>query len=187
MGGDNHVTRRAYDKVVAEKDTLKENNKDKTLEIKELKKQRYTANTEMKELKATNKAQELEIKDLNTALADVNDKLLALRARKGARVSTKVEQKEDVVKAIWDFMKDIGWRTFKWAPTEKHLHDITKKVFAYIKDDLSLDKGPVALDESEFVRIYAGAVQSKLAQARQYAQSRGCKAAASTYPACIFV
>lgn len=99
---------------------------------------------------------------------------------KKAVICRKDEQKDDVKKAVTEHIKDVLFRTHKFALPGDALKGATKLVWVAIKDGLKLDKGPNAITEEDFIEIYESLVLSVLSDRRQYAQTRCKKAADGT-------
>ena len=97
--------------------------------------------------------------------------LKSIRTKKGKQ-SRKAEQKQDVKTAIKDFVKNILFRTHKFAAPGDELNLATKKVWAGIKDKKRLEKGPNELTEKDFVEICDSVVSAALSDQRQCIQTR---------------
>lgn len=110
-------------------------------------------------------------------LKEAQAKLKESHAKKSK--STKQEQSGDIVEKIDDHVKDILFRTVKFA-SNTVLNGQTVKIWDALHERYKWDKIP-GLDRGEFVRIYASAVQSKLSACRQYVQSRCLDAAHGTF------
>lgn len=112
---------------------------------------------------------------------EANQRISSTRGRgKGAkkRNELKAEQREDINNQIKWYVKAVLFRTHKFVLPGKQLDAATKLVWAGIKDNMQLDKGPNALKESDFVEIYGSVVLSELSARRQYHQGRCWKMAA---------
>ena len=103
------------------------------------------------------------------------------RGSKSRKSSTsnnrKDEQKEDVEKAIIEFVKNVLFRTTKFARPGPELARATKAVWEGIKDKLKLEVGASPLDLANFTEIYDSCVLSALSGRRQYIQTRCLEAA----------
>jgi len=89
----------------------------------------------------------------------------------------KLQAKKDVIDAIHHHVREITFRTVKFAQPGKEIAAKTKDVWHQIKDKQNLDNPSSGLNEHKFVEIYAPVVQSELSLARQYVQTRGQNAA----------
>ena len=108
----------------------------------------------------------------------------APKKRKSDKTSRKDEQKEDVNKAINDCVKDVLFRSHKFAPPGAKLKACCEHVWKGIKDKLKLDKGPAPLQQSDFEEIYESTVLAALSYRRQCVQSR-CELAAKGKKFCV--
>ena len=139
---------------------------------------------ENEELVGRNGELEGQVDELEKEIAE-----LAARAKKkpnSSKSSRKMEQNEDVVKVVCDFVKDVLFRNVKFAPPGAKLKAACGMVWAGIKDKLKLDKGPRPLTQLDFEEIYGSAVLSALSGRRQYVQSR-CEIAAKGKKCCVWL
>lgn len=136
--------------------------------------------TNLKQENASLTAENKKLTHANTKLSDEIEGLANQKGRKGKKGSSHVkhEQKKDVVDKIKDYVKDVLFRTVKFALPGVHLEAATKTVWEAIKDNLQLDKGPKPLTLEVFTEVYESVVLSELSNRRQYVQTR-CKIAAT--------
>lgn len=92
----------------------------------------------------------------------------------------KDEQKDDVKEAIKGYVKDVLFRTVKFAQPGSELKAATLSVWNGIKDNLKLDEGAHPLTPADFREIYESEVAAQLSGRRQYCQSRIQEACAGT-------
>ena len=92
-------------------------------------------------------------------------------------VSREDEANDDVKAAIKTFVRDVMFRTVKFAVPGDSLNAASTQVWNGIKDKLKLDKGPNAITLEDFAEIYGGSILKELSARRQYSQTR-CKLAA---------
>ncbi len=119
--------------------------------------------------------------DMDKKAAQIADLEAQLKKKGGkASKSRKDEQKEDVVKALREYVKDVLFRNVKFAPPDDQLKAACGMVWAGLKGKMRLDQGPNKLDEEEFAAIYDSAVLKALSDRRQYVQTRCETAAKST-------
>ena len=89
----------------------------------------------------------------------------------------KDERNTDVMEAIKAYIKEVLFRTTKFAQHGSELTRATVKVWEGIKDKLGLESGnddddDDGLDDKEFCEIYEGYVLECLSDRRQYVQTR---------------
>ena len=102
---------------------------------------------------------------------------VALGALKDGGKHSKMEQKEAITRKIVDWIRDVGFRTTKFAKGNA-LDRFVGRVFDAIKDDLDLlneDTDHYTTGE-EFKRIYTAFIQKTLGDRRQYVQTQILKA-----------
>lgn len=136
------------------------------------------------ELVGRNGELETKVVDLEKQVADWES--CAKKKPNSSKSSRKMEQNEDVVKAVSDFVKDVLFRNVKFAPPGAQLKAACGMVWAGIKDKLKLDKGPRPLTQLDFEEIYGSAVLSALSGRRQYVQTR-CEIAAKGKKCCVLL
>ena len=118
-----------------------------------------------------------EVTKENQGLTKENEKLKekleeALKALKDGGKFSKKEQNKSIKEKIDLWVRDIGFRTVKFAKDDA-LEKFTKDVFDGIKRDLNLEDPDQDhyCPEKEFVRIYQNVVQATLGNRRQYIQT----------------
>lgn len=99
------------------------------------------------------------------------------KSKKGKGDSREDEANEDVKSGIQAFVKDILFRTVKFAVPGDTLNAAAVQVWNAIKDNMKLDVGPNAITLEDFTEIYGATILRELSQRRQYCQTR-CKLAA---------
>ena len=144
---------------------------------------------ELKKLRAEKTQWEKDKAELEGKVTELESKVKELESqapkkRKSDKTSRKDEQKEDVNKAINDYVKDVLFRSHKFAPPGAKLKACCEHVWKGIKDKLKLDKGPAPLQQSDFEEIYESTVLAALSYRRQYVQSR-CELAAKGKKFCV--
>lgn len=117
-----------------------------------------------------------------TLVQNLRKKVAELEKKRGKRKSTcrKDEQKDDVKEGIKNYVKDVLFRTVKFAQPGKELKSATLSVWNGIKSTMKLDEGAHPLTSSDFVEIYDSEVATQLSARRQYVQSRMQEACAGT-------
>ena len=125
---------------------------------------------EIKSLQDENGELVARVEELEQEVADLE--ALAKKKPNSSKSSRKIEQNEDVVKAVSEFVRDVLFRNVKFAPPGDKLKAACGMVWAGIKDKLKLDKGPRPLSELDFEEIYGSAVLTALSGRRQYVQTR---------------
>ena len=110
------------------------------------------------------------LKHQNTTLKTTLEE--AMQALKDAGKHSKKEEKKDIKKAISKWIKDVGFRSTKFAKGDQ-LKRFAKTIYKRIKDDLHLmDEGhDQYTPEVEFIRIYEPYIQTVLGERRQYVQT----------------
>jgi len=91
----------------------------------------------------------------------------------------KSEAKKDVIDAIHHHVREITFRTVKFAQPGDEIATKMKQIWHQIKEKQNLNNPSTGLNEAKFVEIYSSVVQSELSLARQYVQTRGQNAARS--------
>lgn len=122
------------------------------------------------------------IRDLEGELADIKKEFEALKknkpkGRKNKSASREDEARDDVKLGIRGFMKDVLFRTVKFAVPGPSLDAASAQTWNGLKDKLKLDVGPNAITLDDFTAIYGASILKELSARRQYCQSR-CKKAA---------
>ena len=137
------------------------------------------------------------IKDLETANEELADevadlaeykakyeKLITKKKRASKKTAVvglrKDEQREDVKLNIGTYVKEVTFRTVKFAQPGESIIEVTKSIWRGIRARFGLDKGPNALTEDDFVEIYDSHVMHELSARRQYCQTRCLNAAKGT-------
>ena len=113
-----------------------------------------------------------------TELQQDYDDLKSRSAKKGTG-RKKSEAKKDIIDAIHHHVREITFRTVKFAQPGKEIATVTKRIWHEIKEKQNLNNPSTGLNEAKFVEIYGSVVQSELSLARQYVQTRGQNAARS--------
>lgn len=108
------------------------------------------------------------------------EKLMAKRKKSKKGNDRKDEQSDDVKEAITGFVRDVLFRTCKFARPGDSLKHATTLVWKGIKDKLKLDEGSNPLAFEDFVEIYDSHVLSCLSNARNYVATRSKIAADGT-------
>ena len=137
---------------------------DKNNQISEITKTVTERDTEIANLTKLTNSQAEDIVKLQSSLDD------AVKSLKDGGKFAKSEQSKDTRKKIWDNIKDRHYRTIKFVRGQE-LTDLTRQVYADIKDSIKDDSGNPVMD-SEFVRIYESYVQEALGARRQYTQTQ---------------
>lgn len=125
---------------------------------------------EIRKLRELNGELSDQVRGLEKEVADLEAS--AKKKPNSSKSSRKVEQNEDVVKAVGDFVRDVLFRNVKFAPPGAQLRAACGMVWKGIKDKLKLDQGPRPLSQSDFEEIYGSAILSALSGRRQYVQTR---------------
>ena len=101
----------------------------------------------------------------------------AHNALKDGGKHTKAELKEAITRKVVDWIRDVGFRTVKFAKGQA-LDRFVTRVFAAIKDDLDLlnEAADHHTPLDEFKHIYTGYIQKQLGDRRQYVQTQILKA-----------
>ena len=149
-----------------EHDKLKRDNRKLTKDNDDL----VGANAELAGANAELTKTVAELEDYKQKYEDLKSKKRG-KGKKG-QTSRAAEQKDDVKQAIKVFVKDVLFRTVKFAQLGDQLTNATKLVWDGIKDNLQLESGPSALKVDGFCDIYESCVLAELSSRRQYAQSR---------------
>ena len=110
-----------------------------------------------------------ELENDNSKLADALAE--ATKALKDGGKFSKIEQKDDIKKQIAKWIKEVGFRTTKFAK-DGELDKFTDKVYDKINEDLGLNSDD-DFSKEEFRRIYKSEVQNQLGTRRQYVQTQG--------------
>ena len=111
---------------------------------------------------------------VNSLQAALNQAIAAL---KDGGKHSKAEIKEAVSKKMLDWIRDVGFRTTKFAKGAA-LDRFVVRVFEAIKDDLDLlnEGADHYTTLEEFKRIYTASIQKALGDRRQYVQTQILKA-----------
>jgi hypothetical protein len=117
--------------------------------------------------------------DLEAEFLELQEDYNQLKSASGKKITgrKKSEAKKDVIDAIHHHVREITFRTVKFAQPGKEIASKTKDIWHQIKDKQNLNNPSSGLNEAKFVEIYAPVVQSELSLARQYVQTRGQNAA----------
>ena len=130
------------------------------------------------DLTKTNKSLETSLAESQELIEELQEEVNSLKkTKKGKAKGRKSEQKHDVQKAIDDFVKQVAFRTIKFARPGNELKAACNLIWEGIKDKMRLDKGPSPLDLEDFRDIYESKVLSSLSERRQYFQTRCSEAA----------
>ena len=120
-----------------------------------------------------------DFKDLEAEFLELQqdyDDLKSRSAKKGTG-RKKSEAKKDIIDAIHHHVREITFRTVKFAQPGNEITTVTKRVWHEIREKQNLTHPSTGLNEAKFVEIYGSVVQSELSLARQYVQTRGQTAA----------
>jgi hypothetical protein len=117
--------------------------------------------------------------DLEAEFLELQEEYNQLKSASGKKITgrKKSEAKKDIIDAIHHHVREITFRTVKFAQPGKEIAAKTKDIWHQIKDKQNLNNPSSGLNEHKFVEIYAPVVQSELSLARQYVQTRGQNAA----------
>lgn len=125
----------------------------------------------VKKLSKAGSTKDATIKTLQAKVTELSQK------RKKGKLGRKDDQVSDVNEAINTYVKDVLFRTVKFAQPGKELRKATTAVWEGIKGKMKLEEGPSPLSLEDFIEIYDGVVLTALSGRRQYAQTR-CEVAA---------
>ena len=136
-------------------------------------------NQKYDDLAKTNKSLETSLAESQELVEELQEQVNSLKKtkNKGKAKGRRDEQKHDVQKAIDDFVKQVAFRTIKFARPGNELKAACNLIWDGIKNNMRLDKGPTPLDREDFKDIYESKVLSSLSERRQYMQSRCAESA----------
>jgi myosin heavy subunit len=114
--------------------------------------------------------------ELGIRIAKVEDCLKqAIKACKKAGVSAKFERHDDVCKHLAVYIKEPGYRKFKFVKGDEATKKFLQACYDYVTKELPSMKNSADKDDycpfDEFERIYEPFCQGTLATRRQYSQS----------------
>ena len=145
--------------------------------VETLKEEKKTWTQEKKVFLEEKKDLQRQISERDAQISELKDERTGKNRKGGGRKGRKSEQKDDVKDMIKAYVKDVLFRTVKFAQPGTELYEATQKVWLGIKDKNKLDRGPDALDMDNFIEIYESEVLTQLSGSRQYTQTRAHAAA----------
>lgn len=119
--------------------------------------------------------------DYDALLEKYND---ALKALKECNRRSQAEEAKDVVRELFNYVRDSGYRTTKFAQDEAHLKKFATSAYEAIKTEIGLDNGETTVSLDEFIRIYSPRCLEFLSNQRIYNQAQFQKAAHSESTSC---
>ena len=144
----------------------------------QLKRQQKDLSTQNKLLEQEKKAKAQMQQERDLARTELEDILVKFKAamdelkKKGK--SAQFEQKEDIVKYLFGWVKLVAYRTHKFLETDKKKTTICREAYKVcgLAFNMNLEEDPNFLILEEFRRIYLPVLQEATSKRRQYTQTK---------------